>query len=488
MSTDKAIARIGLSVNDRAAPGGPIIRLKISSAPTTGSVMLVASATTTRKYISIRRLRTPRTSASSGITDVSRSGRKRTMMAPTQSAPNPAIGAMSLALTPSTSPNSSDSISGPYSTLKLRNSAPRPSITTSARAVATSCRPRRPSQPMPSAPAREATASPMSVLIPMRLAPAAPAKAPCGTASATNAEPRSTTKNPTTPATTATMVATAHVFAMNPENMALSLARSGRRLDQNARRGGGPGSGVGPPQLPHGRRAGEDVKDEDQRHNEEADRPAVPGRRPVEAVIGEQDAQPGRRQADQGGPDHGQARPAGQPQPGRRRPDEQRGAQNRADGHGRQGHGDRDRHQAQQSDETHRDPPRHGQLSAYGAEQQRPVEHHHDAEAQHAQQRYDRDYRTVDGEYGPEQDRDRRARRVAVGGVPVEEQGRQAEARPPDDAGGQVPSPGPPGPDHVHDPRCHHADPHQAPQRGDSDEEGCRPAGDAEVRERMAGV
>src|ERR1019366_4726637 len=111
-----------------------------------------------------------------------------------------------------------------------------------------------------------------------------------------------------------------------------------------------------------------------------------------------------------------------------------------------------------------------------------------DAEAQHAQQRYGRDYRTADGEYGSEQDRDRRARRIAVGGVPVEEQCRQAEARSPHDAGCQVPSPGPPDPDHVHDPRRRHPDTHQTPQRGDSDEEGCRPAGDAEVRERMAGV
>ena len=42
--------------------------------------------------------------------------------------------------------------------------------------------------------------------MPMRLAPAAPAKAPLGMAWAGKAEPRSTTKNPTTPATTATMV------------------------------------------------------------------------------------------------------------------------------------------------------------------------------------------------------------------------------------------------------------------------------------------
>ena len=72
---------------------------------------------------------------------------------------------------------------------------------------------------MPSAPASEATASPARVLTPSRLAAAAPVNAPCGTASATKAAPRSTTKKPTTPATTATMLATSQVLAMNPENI-----------------------------------------------------------------------------------------------------------------------------------------------------------------------------------------------------------------------------------------------------------------------------
>ena len=85
--------------------------------------------------------------------------------------------------------------------------------------MATSRRPCRLSQPIPSAPTRAATASPTSVLIPSRLAPAAPANAPCGTASATNAAPRSTMKNPTVPATSATMVPTSQALIMNPENI-----------------------------------------------------------------------------------------------------------------------------------------------------------------------------------------------------------------------------------------------------------------------------
>jgi hypothetical protein len=66
---------------------------------------------------------------------------------------------------------------------------------------------------MDSAPMSAKTARPISVLMPSKLAPAAPANAPCGTASATNAAPRNTMKNPTTPATTAAMVATVQVFS-----------------------------------------------------------------------------------------------------------------------------------------------------------------------------------------------------------------------------------------------------------------------------------
>ena len=66
------------------------------------------------------------------------------------------------------------------------------------------------------------------MLTPIRLAPAAPAKEPLGIAWAANAEPRRTVKKPTTPATTATMLATFQALTMKPENIA-SLARSGWR-------------------------------------------------------------------------------------------------------------------------------------------------------------------------------------------------------------------------------------------------------------------
>ena len=54
------------------------------------------------------------------------------------------------------------------------------------------------------------------MLSPSQYAPAAPAKAPLGMACAAKAEPRRTTKNPTTPATTATMVPATQALTMNP--------------------------------------------------------------------------------------------------------------------------------------------------------------------------------------------------------------------------------------------------------------------------------
>src|SRR5260221_6017821 len=176
---------------------------------------------------------------------------------------------------------------------------------TSASAVATSCRPRRPREPIPSAPSTENTARPMSVLMPSRLAPAAPANAPLGMAWAGNAEPRSTTKYPTTPATTATIVAVVQAFIMKPgANMlspsslvpgvahAVSPARSRRIPRGDLVALGGerrsrlpvPGSGPG------GRQAGGQVGDEDDGHDEEADRQAEGAGSPGITVVSQPDS------------------------------------------------------------------------------------------------------------------------------------------------------------------------------------------------------
>ena len=92
MITDRAIARAGLAVSDLAAAAGPIIRLNISSAPTTGTVMLVASAMTSKNASSIRRAGTPRASATSGSAEENISGRNMTTMAATETAPSIKMG------------------------------------------------------------------------------------------------------------------------------------------------------------------------------------------------------------------------------------------------------------------------------------------------------------------------------------------------------------------------------------------------------------
>jgi hypothetical protein len=174
MATDRAMARAGRAVSARAAAAGPIIRLNISSAPTTGTVMLVASAMTSRNASSIRRGGTPRASATSGSAEDSSSGRNMTTMAATDSAPSARMGRTSPALTPNTSPNSSEYASWAYWLLQLTNSAPTPSISTNVSAVATSFLD----------------------------------------------DPRSTAKNPVTPAITATAVAAIQVLIISGPNMA----------------------------------------------------------------------------------------------------------------------------------------------------------------------------------------------------------------------------------------------------------------------------
>src|SRR5256886_17707040 len=77
MATDRAIARTGLAVSDLAAAAGPIIRLNISSAPTTGTVILVARAMTSRNPSSIRRDDTPPARPTSGSAEDSSGGRTR---------------------------------------------------------------------------------------------------------------------------------------------------------------------------------------------------------------------------------------------------------------------------------------------------------------------------------------------------------------------------------------------------------------------------
>src|ERR1700730_10775221 len=108
MITESPMAPSGLLVNERAAAAGLISRLKMSSAPTTGTAMVVVSATTRRNATSMRRLLTPRAAATSGITDEYMSGRYMSRIAAIATRPITLMGTSSLLLTPSTSPNRSE--------------------------------------------------------------------------------------------------------------------------------------------------------------------------------------------------------------------------------------------------------------------------------------------------------------------------------------------------------------------------------------------
>ena len=73
---------------------------------------------------------------------------------------------------------------------------------------------------MPITPTPANTSIPKSGLTPSSPAAAAPGKLPNGSACAAKVEPRTTTKKPTTPAASATIVALAQVLTMKGANMA----------------------------------------------------------------------------------------------------------------------------------------------------------------------------------------------------------------------------------------------------------------------------
>src|ERR1700722_9975467 len=69
MSTERAMAASGRLTNDRAAAGGPTMRVNMSRAPTTGTDKVAVRATRTRKSISTRNVRMPAARASSEEVD-----------------------------------------------------------------------------------------------------------------------------------------------------------------------------------------------------------------------------------------------------------------------------------------------------------------------------------------------------------------------------------------------------------------------------------
>lgn len=69
------MAGSGCLVTARAAAAGPTIRLNMSSAPTTGTAVVVARATSARNSGSSHAVRLPRASARPGEVPASTSGR-----------------------------------------------------------------------------------------------------------------------------------------------------------------------------------------------------------------------------------------------------------------------------------------------------------------------------------------------------------------------------------------------------------------------------
>ena len=132
--------------------------------------------------------------------------------------------------------------------------------------------------------------------------------------------------------------------------------------------------------MPSRGQPGKQVEDEHERHDEEADRPAVPGGRPFVAVVGEHDPEPHRADPDPGGGEHRDQRTLGQPQGAGGRADEQCGPEDRADRDRRERGGEREREQVEHPDEAHGYSACGCHLGAHGGEQQRPVEHEYQAE------------------------------------------------------------------------------------------------------------
>src|ERR1700722_4659512 len=132
---------------------------------------------------------------------------------------------------------------------------------------------------------------------------------------AANDEPRTTTKKPTTPATIATSVPLAQALVMKPENTG-SLPHGPRARRQLRRPLRGRRRGRGRAQPPGGRRwdPAAEIDDDVDGHDEEADGKRLPRRAPVEAVVGEQDPEPGGDDAHDHGESDGPPGPSGKPQ------------------------------------------------------------------------------------------------------------------------------------------------------------------------------
>ena len=291
---------------------------------------------------------------------------------------------------------------------------------------------------MPSAATSEKTPSPMSGLMPTRLAPAAPAKAPFGMAWAGKAEPRRTTKKPTTPAMIATMVADLPRVGHEPREHQI------RRIDRGRARVAGPDrtrARGSPARRPRDRKRGRD--------EHEATMKKLTGR-PCSTGPSRRCRRPRGCRARWWRSPRAQAttiavtQAPGHAQCGRGRTDQQGRREDRADGDGRQADRDGEGEHEEQADGAQADAPGGGELGADRADSSSgrwitPTT----SEGRDAEDDDDGNRGRVDGEDRPEEDLLGRSGRRALRGVQIEEQRGQTGGGAQDDAGGQVSAPHP---------------------------------------------
>src|SRR5438105_4936758 len=225
--TDRAITSGGRTVSRSAIAGGVTSSEKISSTPTTWTASETAIASTTMNAMLRKRTGTPRAAATSSSSEANSSGRYSPTTAASVTTPATSVTTTATLLIPRISPKRIAYASVAYPLYRFRNRTPSPSVQASTMPITTS-RPRMrlPSTPITTPaptvntssptiePTANAAAPPPKKAATTATPPAAPANPMCDGAWPAKASERSTTKYPTTPATTATTVPAMNALRM----------------------------------------------------------------------------------------------------------------------------------------------------------------------------------------------------------------------------------------------------------------------------------
>ena len=208
---------------------------------------------------------------------------------------------------------------------------------------------------------------------------------------------------------------------------------------------------------------------------------------PFVAVIGNQDAAPGRGNADRGSQQDRQSWPLGEVQRDRRRADQQSRGEHGADGDGRESDGQRHHDQVQQPDQPHRHATHGREVRIERAEQQRPVQHANRDQRTDPHHQGQRDNGRRDREHRPEHHGDGGTRGAAGRHVQIKKQRREAEPGAGHDARHQVALARAIDADQFHARRREHAHAEEPEQRIDPEQERGRAAGAADIGQGVAG-